>query len=252
MNNQCSPPLRIQQIWQDMPITAWHIKQSYAIQSSLLICPAHVARRPSCCSMKFTCVMCQCKSLSLCKGPGKQSATEPLTVAARVQIQLCCKSSPSKSAKKYYRKRQHQIFPCNHTFLSTFISCIIFPFLTLSLFLSLSVQLLYCFYHRLFPWQPSAHFFPPWHKLRLLEDSIIWRDGGVGITQQEGVSHQSSSVPFLHLPSPALLHYLFLHVYSLSPSVCLPSPSLFYPIFSQGWTCAMALLSPPCHQARPI
>lgn len=37
----------------------------------------------------------------------------------------------------------------------------------------------------------------------------------------------------------------------LSISVCLPY-SLLYPVFSQGWTCVMALLSPPCHPARPI
>lgn len=188
------------------------------------------------------------ESHCLCVKGLENSATEPLTVAARVQIQPCCKSSLSQSAKEYFKKRRHQIFPCNHTFLSTFIYYSIYHLIPIPL----SLQLLYCFYRRLFLWQSSAHFFPPWHKLRLLEDSIIWRDGGVGITQQEGVSHQSSSVPFLHLPSPALLHYLFLHVYSLSPSVCLPSPSLFYHIFSQGWTCVLALFSPPCHQARPI
>lgn len=88
-----------------MPITASHIKQSYAVRPSLLICPAHAAMCPSCCLMKFTCVMCQCKSLSRCKRPGKQSATGPPTVAARVQIQPCCKSSPISRCQEIRQKK---------------------------------------------------------------------------------------------------------------------------------------------------
>lgn len=98
--------------------------------------------------------------------------------------------------------------------------------------------------------QPPAHFSSLWYEWRLLEDAIVWRvdqkKGGKMRRNQPSI-FLSAVPPFTPSCSPSLSLPLRL----LSISVRLPH-SLLYPIFSQGWTCVMALLSPQCHLARPI
>lgn len=93
--------------------------------------------------------------------------------------------------------------------------------------------------------QPSARFSSPWYEWRLLEDAIVWR-----VEQKKGKKMRtnqpsiflSAVPPFTLSCSPSLS----LPPCLLSISVGLPH-SLLYPIFSQGRTCVMALLSPPDH-----
>lgn len=98
--------------------------------------------------------------------------------------------------------------------------------------------------------QPPAHFSSLWYEWRLLEDAIVWRadqkKGGKMRRNQPSI-FLSAVPPFTPSRAPSLSLPLRL----LSISVRLPH-SLLYPIFSQGWTCVMALLSPRCHLARPI
>lgn len=100
---------------------------------------------------------------------------------------------------------------------------------------------------------PSACFSLPWQKRRLLDADFVLRNvrgKKKSPSDNESAINLLLSHSFVH---PLLLSFAIassMSVLYLCLSISFPSHS--NPIFSQGWTCVMALLSPPCRPARPI
>lgn len=115
----------------------------------------------------------------------------------------------------------------------------------ISLFLSLSAVILSLFF--IFTICP------------FLSSVAEWGASGLHLERCGGGESPTEDESAINLPPcHSLVHPLLLS-FTIASSVSVlylglsvfPT-SLSNPIFSQGWTCVMALLSPPCHLARPI